>query len=164
MSPGHMFYLNIYFSIWTLPLTLSWWRLLSYRNQSIYLLCKSMAWFLYHRDFCPERKISQWNIAGNVPDHRIFQEIKTENYNITSQHHNISHKKINKQKYPPWHETFHSTFYLKNITALDERKSKYIYRTNKTSKYCKRLQKFFSRKMDMLTYPKSFWKFPLFKF
>ena len=29
-------------------LTLSWWRLLSYGNQSIYLLCKSMDWFLYY--------------------------------------------------------------------------------------------------------------------
>ena len=28
-------------------LTLSWWRPLSYRNQSIDLLCKSMDWFLY---------------------------------------------------------------------------------------------------------------------
>ena len=30
-------------------LTLSWWRTLSYRNQSIHLLCKSMHWFLYDR-------------------------------------------------------------------------------------------------------------------
>ena len=30
-----------------LHLTPSWWRLLSYRNQSIYLLCKSLDWFLY---------------------------------------------------------------------------------------------------------------------
>ena len=27
--------------------TLSWWRYLSYRNQSIDLLCKTMDWFLY---------------------------------------------------------------------------------------------------------------------
>ena len=30
-----------------LCLTLSWWRSLSYGKQSIYLLCKSMDWFLY---------------------------------------------------------------------------------------------------------------------
>ena len=30
-----------------ISLTLSWWRPLSYRNQSIDLLCKSMDWFLY---------------------------------------------------------------------------------------------------------------------
>ena len=28
-------------------LILSWWRSLSYRNQSINLLCKSIDWFLY---------------------------------------------------------------------------------------------------------------------
>ena len=27
-----------------------WWRSLSYRNQSIDLLCKSLDWFLYNRD------------------------------------------------------------------------------------------------------------------
>ena len=35
--------------IW-LGWTLSWRRALSYRNQSINLLCKSMNWFLYDRD------------------------------------------------------------------------------------------------------------------
>ena len=35
--------------------TLSWRRSVSYRNQSIDLLCKSMDWFLYHRDFLHER-------------------------------------------------------------------------------------------------------------
>ena len=34
------------FSQWTL----SWFRSLFYRNQSIDLLCKSMGWFLYDRD------------------------------------------------------------------------------------------------------------------
>ena len=29
------------------PLTLSWWRAVSYRKQSTDLLCKSMDWFLY---------------------------------------------------------------------------------------------------------------------
>ena len=31
-------------------LTLSWWRSLSHRNQSIDLLCKSMDWFRYNKD------------------------------------------------------------------------------------------------------------------
>ena len=30
-------------------LTISWWKFLSYRNKSIYLLCKSVDWFLYDR-------------------------------------------------------------------------------------------------------------------
>ena len=36
-------------------LTLSWQRLLSYRNQSIDLPSKSMYWFLYDRDLCHGR-------------------------------------------------------------------------------------------------------------
>ena len=36
-------------------LTLSWGRFLSYRNQSIDLLCKSLDWFLYDRDLLHER-------------------------------------------------------------------------------------------------------------
>ena len=40
-------------------LTLSWRRSLSYRNQSIDLLCKSMGWFLYDRDICHERVITK---------------------------------------------------------------------------------------------------------
>ena len=36
-------------------LTLSWRRSLSYRNQSIDLLCKSMDWFLYDNDLRHER-------------------------------------------------------------------------------------------------------------
>ena len=39
----------------TSPLTLSWQRSQSNRNQSIDLLCKSMHWFLYDRDFCHKR-------------------------------------------------------------------------------------------------------------
>ena len=38
-----------------MSLTLSWWRLLSYRNQSIDLLWKSMDWFLHDNDLCHER-------------------------------------------------------------------------------------------------------------
>ena len=36
-------------------LTLSWQRSLSYRNRSTDLLCKSMNWFLYDKDFHHER-------------------------------------------------------------------------------------------------------------
>ena len=35
--------------------TLSWWKSLSYRNQSIDFLCKSMNWFLYGKDLRRER-------------------------------------------------------------------------------------------------------------
>ena len=45
-----------------LPLNLSWWRRsLSYRNQSINLLCKLMDWFLYDSDFHHERVILTFN-------------------------------------------------------------------------------------------------------
>ena len=40
-------------------LTLSWWRSLSYRNQSTDLQSKSMDWFLYDRDICHERVITE---------------------------------------------------------------------------------------------------------
>ena len=46
------------FFIWSFRLkylTLSWRWSLSYRNQSIALLCKSMDWFLYDYDPCYER-------------------------------------------------------------------------------------------------------------
>ena len=43
-------------------LTLSWWKSLAYRNQSIDLLCKSVDWFLNDRDLRHERGIpySSW--------------------------------------------------------------------------------------------------------
>ena len=43
-------------------LTLSWWRSLSYRNQSINFLCKLTDWFLYDRDFRHERVNTPLNI------------------------------------------------------------------------------------------------------
>ena len=43
------------------PLTLSWRRLLSYRNQSIDLLRKSMDWFLYDNGLRHERVKSSEN-------------------------------------------------------------------------------------------------------
>ena len=48
----------LYCQLWTYSaqhLTLSWWRPLSYRNQSIDLLCKSMDWFLYDNGLRHER-------------------------------------------------------------------------------------------------------------
>ena len=47
-----------------LLLTLSWRRLLSYRNQSIDLLGKSMDWFLYDKDLRHERM--KKNIESNI--------------------------------------------------------------------------------------------------
>ena len=40
---------SVNFQLWYYFLTLSWRRLLTYRNQSMDLLCKSMDWFLYDR-------------------------------------------------------------------------------------------------------------------
>ena len=42
-------------SVWKLRLTLSWQRPLSYRNQSIDLLRKSMDWFLYDNGLSHEK-------------------------------------------------------------------------------------------------------------
>ena len=51
---------NFLLSMW---LTLSWRRFLSYRNQSIYLLSKSVYWFLYDRDLRHDRveQLSRYN-------------------------------------------------------------------------------------------------------
>ena len=51
-------------------LTLSWQRSLSYRNQAIHLLCKSMNWFLHDRDLrhgyfhvtFPNARVDQYTI------------------------------------------------------------------------------------------------------
>ena len=40
---------------WNSPLTLSWQRPISCRNQSINLLCKSIDWFLHHNSLHHER-------------------------------------------------------------------------------------------------------------
>ena len=46
--------------------TLSWWRSISYRNQSIDLQNKSMDWFLYDRDLRHEKiKRQLWNYKLN---------------------------------------------------------------------------------------------------
>ena len=42
-------------------LTLSWWRTLSYRNQSIDLQSKSMDWFLYDDSLRHERVKTLWS-------------------------------------------------------------------------------------------------------
>ena len=48
-------------------LTLSWQRPLSYKNQSIDLLCKSMNWFLYDNDLRHERVKSNAAYFLRVP-------------------------------------------------------------------------------------------------
>ena len=60
--------------------TLSWWRSLSCRNQSIVYFCKSMDWFLYDRDLGHEsvnitdsdesRKLIHFKkLVTNIPSH-----------------------------------------------------------------------------------------------
>ena len=47
---------NFYVTAWSeISITLFWRRSISYRNQSIDLLCNSMDWFLYDRDLRQER-------------------------------------------------------------------------------------------------------------
>ena len=43
-------------------LTLSWRRFISYRKQSIHLLCKSIDWFLYDRGLRHERVKQIWGL------------------------------------------------------------------------------------------------------
>ena len=47
----------------TITLTLSWRRLLSYRKQPINLLRKSVDWFLYDNSLRHERANSEFSIA-----------------------------------------------------------------------------------------------------
>ena len=47
-------------------LTLSWWRPLSYRNQSTDLLRKSMDWFLYDNGLRHERVNKPWEMTYSV--------------------------------------------------------------------------------------------------
>ena len=58
-------------------LTLSWRRSLSYRNQSIHLLCKSMDWFLYDRDLCHEI-VKAWRLKEWSPYFNIWWAIRTK--------------------------------------------------------------------------------------
>ena len=63
----------------SLHLTLSWWRPLSYRNQSIDFLRKSMGWFLYDKDLRHERVKSKerfkdkQTIIENLHGHECFR-------------------------------------------------------------------------------------------
>ena len=52
-------------------LTLSWRRSLSYRNRSIDLLCKSMDWFAYDRDF----RYKRVKVSLPVQKKRLFLKI-----------------------------------------------------------------------------------------
>ena len=55
---------------WKHGLTLSWQRSLSYRNQFIDLVCKSIDWLLYYRDLYCERikLLKHWYDTKNVYD------------------------------------------------------------------------------------------------
>ena len=56
-------------------LTLSRWRPLSYRNQSIDLLGKSMDWFLYENGLRPERiKIPKFFIFSSYENKKVVHE------------------------------------------------------------------------------------------
>ena len=63
-------------------LTLSWRTSLSYRNQSINLLCKSMDWFLYGRDLRHEQVNYIWfHLSGNeqrVKERERFRRIENK--------------------------------------------------------------------------------------
>ena len=65
-------------SIWKC-LTLSWRRPLSYRNQSIDLLCKSVDWFLYDNGLRHERVkklgLTKWSIS--VMNQLKYQQVMT---------------------------------------------------------------------------------------
>ena len=74
----------------------SWWRSLSYRNQSMDLLCISMVWFLYNRDLKHERVKRIGNphyvIKGrsnyrllNAPEKRLHKRILLEMINRENQ-------------------------------------------------------------------------------
>ena len=45
-----VYYMGLVLTIHRQPLTLQWWRILSYKNQSIDFQSESVDWFLYDRD------------------------------------------------------------------------------------------------------------------
>ena len=67
-------YRNIYTYIYinVNKFTLSWRRLLSYRNQSIDLLCKSMDWFLFDKDLRHERDKLMQNTQQNSKSFLLY--------------------------------------------------------------------------------------------
>ena len=54
-------------------LILSWWRLVSYRNQSIELLCKSMDWFCKITDSAIRVKIDRSNNKTKIKNKLCIQ-------------------------------------------------------------------------------------------
>ena len=57
-SSAHLHQIQCSLLVWLLfiySVTLSWWRFLSYKTQSIDLQNKSVDWFLYDRNLCHER-------------------------------------------------------------------------------------------------------------
>ena len=63
----------------SLGLTLSWWRPISYRNQSIDLPCKSMDWFLYDIGLRHERVKNRKRILKVGWTDPVEPELKTWN-------------------------------------------------------------------------------------
>ena len=68
-SITNIFYQHILITVCS-NLTLSWWRPLSYKNQSIDLFCKSMDWFLYDNGLRHERVKGKmnWSILSSSAD------------------------------------------------------------------------------------------------
>ena len=68
---------SVWSSIW-LSLTCSWRRSLSYRNQSINLLCKLMDWFLYDRE--------HWSLKVNqkISGFDVWQDLKYTSAQLTN--------------------------------------------------------------------------------
>ena len=58
-------------------LTLSWRRPLSFRNQSIHLLRKSMEWFLYDNGLRHERVNTSWRLRNVVSYISFVNEVRT---------------------------------------------------------------------------------------
>ena len=60
--------------------TLSWRRLLLYRDQSFVLLCNSMDWFLYDRDLCHERVEVYKNLSETTFCDLLVRQENTYNF------------------------------------------------------------------------------------
>ena len=65
--------------------THSWWKSLSYRNQAIDLLCKSVDWLLYDRDLRHNRvkclnltflRKFVWNLKGAYPKTLVLLKLQ----------------------------------------------------------------------------------------
>ena len=73
-------------------LALSWWRSLSYRNQFIDLLCKSMDWFLYDRDLRHQRGVEKIFLPSFCLSRRF---LKRPNSDGLTHHVSFKKKRVN---------------------------------------------------------------------